>query len=68
MHINTSDVLAHPLCNANFLSNDYDLRAQIVFAKYIRRIAQKSPFADVWDAEYEPGLDVVRADEELGDY
>lgn len=33
-------------------------------AKYIRKIAQTAPFSNVWDAEYEPGLDVVQTDEE----
>lgn len=57
--MNSSDPLDRPVYDPNFLSNEYDHRAQIAMAKYIRQIAQTATFSKVWDAEYERGLDVV---------
>jgi choline dehydrogenase-like flavoprotein len=64
VHINTSDATAKPVYNPAFASNEYDLKALVTMAKYIRKVAQTTPFSDVWVSEYEPGLDVVQTDEE----
>ena len=59
VHINSSDASVHPVYDPAFASNEYDFQALVALAKYIRTIAQTASFSDVWQSEYEPGLDVV---------
>ena len=66
-HINASNPSGHPLFNPNYLSSDYDLRAVVEGAKYIRKVAQTHPLRDTWVDEYEPGLNVT-TDAELVDF
>ncbi|KAK3716466.1 hypothetical protein LTR37_006362 [Vermiconidia calcicola] len=68
VHIKSSDVSVYPTYDPNFASNEYDLRAIVAMAKYIRKIAQSAPFSQVWVSEYEPGLDVVQTDAEWEAY
>ncbi|KAI6849711.1 alcohol oxidase [Hortaea werneckii] len=66
-HINSSDPTAHPLFDPNYLSNEYDLRAVVEGAKYIRKVATTAPLADIWVDEYEPGLNIT-SDEQWEDF
>jgi len=68
VHINPADPLGKPVIDPNYLSNEYDLKAAIAGIKKCRQIAQTKPLADVWVAEYEPGLDAVKTDEEWRAY
>ncbi|OCL12847.1 GMC oxidoreductase [Glonium stellatum] len=55
VHINSSSLLAPPVIDPKYLSNDYDLAALMIAAKYARLIASTAPLSDVWSSEYEPG-------------
>jgi choline dehydrogenase-like flavoprotein len=68
VHINASDPLGKPIIDPNYLSNDYDLQAAIAATKKCRQIALTPPLRDVWDSEYEPGLDNVNTDAEWKDF
>lgn len=54
-HINSSDVMAHPVFDPRYLSRPYDLRAVAMGAKYLRTIATTAPMSDAFVGEYEPG-------------
>lgn len=62
-HINSSDVLDHPLLNPRYLSKPYDVHAVAMGAKYLRQIATTAPMSDAFVSEYEPGLHVSTVDE-----
>jgi choline dehydrogenase-like flavoprotein len=68
VHINASNPLGKPIIDPNYLSNDYDLQAAIAAIKKCRQIALTPPLRDVWDSEYEPGLDNVNTDAEWKDF
>ena len=59
VHINSSDASVQPVYDPAFASNDYDFQAVVAMMKWIRTIANTAPFSDVWESEYEPGLEVV---------
>ena len=67
-HINSSSITAKPVFNPNYLSNVYDLQAIKEAAKYLRKIAQTPPLSYIWTDEYEPGLNVVKTDEDWIEY
>lgn len=58
VHTNSSDINSQLLINPHYLSNDYDLQALIVAAKYLRKIANTEPLKNTWTAEYEPGTSI----------
>ncbi|PMD45980.1 GMC oxidoreductase [Hyaloscypha variabilis F] len=68
VHINSSDPLGKPIIDPNYLSNGYDLQAAIAAIKKCRQIATTPPLSDVWDSEYEPGLENVNTDAEWKDF
>ena len=68
VHINASDPLGKPIIDPKYLSNDYDLQAAIAAIKKCRQIATTPPLSEVWDSEYEPGLQNVNTDAEWKDF
>ena len=68
VHIVASNASAHPAYNPAFASNEYDLQGIVAAAKYIRKVAQTAPFAEIWTEEYEPGLDAVHTDAQWTEY
>ena len=58
VHINSTNPAAKPVYDPAYASNEYDLKALIELAKYVRKIAQTAPFSSIWVDEYEPGFDV----------
>jgi choline dehydrogenase-like flavoprotein len=68
VHINATNPIGKPIIDPNYLSNDYDLQAAIAAIKKCRQIALTPPLRDVWDSEYEPGLDNVNTDAEWKDF
>jgi len=68
VHLNASDPLGKPIIDPNYLSNEYDLQAAIAAVKKCRQIALTPPLRDVWDSEYEPGLDNANTDAEWKDF
>ncbi|RDL41218.1 GMC oxidoreductase [Venustampulla echinocandica] len=68
VHINSSDPLAKPIIDPNYLSNEHDLQAAIAAIKKCRQIALTPPLRDVWVSEYEPGLNNVNTDQEWKDF
>jgi choline dehydrogenase-like flavoprotein len=58
VHIDPADPLGKPIIDPKYLTSEYDLQAVIEGAKYSRKIAQTEPMASIWEAEFEPGLDV----------
>lgn len=67
-HINSSDVMDHPLFDPNYLSTPYDLHAITAAARQLRRIATTPPLSYAWVSEYEPGFDVVSTEQEWAEY
>lgn len=58
VHINTTRPTGPPVIDPRYLSHKYDELALIEGAKFARRIAATKPLADIWTAEFEPGVDV----------
>lgn len=63
-HIVNSSVTAKPAFDPNYLAKPYDLHAIAEAAKYLRKVAQTPPLSGTWMSEYEPGLNVVKTDED----
>ncbi|KAK1830441.1 hypothetical protein QBC39DRAFT_372852 [Podospora conica] len=71
VHVTSSNISIPPTLNPNYLSNEYDISAAVTAAKYLRTIANTAPMSEIWEAEYEPGLDAVPAvggDEQWRDF
>ncbi len=68
VHINSSDASVNPVYNPAFASNEYDLRALVILAKYVRTIAQDPPFSTLWESEYEPREYKVQTNEQWKTY
>ncbi|KAF5347382.1 hypothetical protein D9758_011281 [Tetrapyrgos nigripes] len=66
-HINTTDPLASPAINGNYLSTDYDIQVLVEILKWNRRLATISPFADIIVQQTGPTPDVT-SDEDLKQY
>ncbi|EFQ25917.1 GMC oxidoreductase [Colletotrichum graminicola M1.001] len=64
IHINPSDTAGKPIIDPNYFSHEHDLEAAIQAIKYCRKIAQTEPMKQLWENEYEPGLDAVQTDEQ----
>ncbi|KAK1987560.1 GMC oxidoreductase [Colletotrichum cereale] len=64
IHINPSDAAGKPIINPNYLAHEHDIEAVIQAIKYCRKIAQTEPMRQIWENEYEPGLDAVQTDEQ----
>lgn len=63
-HIINSSINAKPAFDPKYLSKPYDLHAIAEAAKYSHKVAQTPPLSYTWSSEYEPGLDVVKTDED----
>jgi choline dehydrogenase-like flavoprotein len=57
-HINGSDPATKPTINPRYMSTPYDLEAAKSVASSLRKIANTSPFKDVWVREFDPGASV----------
>ncbi|KAK2051722.1 GMC oxidoreductase [Colletotrichum caudatum] len=62
IHINPSDAAGKPIIDPNYLSHEHDIEAVVQAIKYCRKIAQTEPMKQIWESEYEPGLDAVQTD------
>ena len=58
VHINSSNPIAKPVINPNYLSHEYDIQAAITATQYLRKVANTAPLKDIWVSEYEPGTQV----------
>ncbi|KAG9232621.1 hypothetical protein BJ875DRAFT_73225 [Amylocarpus encephaloides] len=67
VHIASSDVAVPPTIDPAYLTSPVDLAAQIVLAKYLRKIANTEPIRSLWTREYEPG-DAVQSDAQWEEY
>lgn len=63
-HITSANFTVKPRFDPNYLSSSYDLYGVAHIAKFLRTIAQTPPMSYAWTAEYEPGFDVVKTDED----
>ncbi|KAK1992365.1 GMC oxidoreductase [Colletotrichum falcatum] len=64
IHINPADTAGKPIIDPNYLAHEHDLEAVVQAIKYCRKIAQTEPMNQIWESEYEPGLDAVQTDEQ----
>lgn len=67
VHINSTDPTGNPIIDPKYLSNEYDLQASIIGARFARQIANTEPLSSIWDSEYQPG-DNVHSDEQWEEF
>ena len=59
VHVTSSNIEDTPAINPNYLSNEYDVQAAMTAIKHARKVANTEPLRGIWDAEYDPGLELV---------
>lgn len=67
VHINTTDPLAKPLVDPNYLDSVFDRTLLVEAVKYIRNLATTAPFSDVIESFSDPPASVT-SDDDIAEY
>jgi choline dehydrogenase len=68
LRINSSDPLAHPSIQPNYLATDHDVQQALVGSRLLRKIATTAPLADIITEELIPGSRLTSDAELLADF
>ncbi|KAL1840122.1 hypothetical protein VTJ49DRAFT_778 [Mycothermus thermophilus] len=69
VHVDPSDPVGKPpVLDPGLVGNEYDLAGLVTLLKFARRLAQTPAVRELWEVEYEPGVDVVQTDEDWKAY
>jgi len=68
LRINSSDPLAHPSIQPNYLATDHDVQQALVGSRLLRKIAMTAPLADIITEELIPGSRLTSDAELLADF